>query len=104
MISGRITRKIRMEIRSIIDECASIEEVWGFGSYFRGGCFNDVDILVIIDCERDRLMAMVRHLRERFLELGRELGLKLGLLILTPKEFAERPLRDMDQLILLGSR
>ncbi|WP_431523442.1 nucleotidyltransferase domain-containing protein [Mesorhizobium captivum] len=104
MISGNTTRKIRTEIRSILEGCSSFQSAWGFGSYFRGEAFKDVDILVVVDCERDKLLFLTRQLKAEVLNLERELGMIFDLLILTVREFAQRPLRDMDQMVLLYRR
>lgn len=102
MTFGTITRRIRTEIQFILDECSGLKSVWGFGSYFRGGAFNDVDLLAVVDCDRVELLAITRQVQKRFLELERELGMELHLLVLTSEEFLERPLRDMHQLNLLA--
>lgn len=104
MTFGPTTRRIRTGIRFILDHCSGLQSVWGFGSYFRGDAFNDVDLLTVVDCDRAELVKMTRQVRERFLKMDRELGLTLHLLVLTAEEFSERPLRDMDELVLLGSR
>ncbi|KWV90881.1 hypothetical protein AUC45_05935 [Erythrobacter sp. YT30] len=93
-----------MGIQYILDQCPSLQSVWGFGSYFRGGLFNDIDILAVVDGDRAGLVKRIHQIRECFMGLDREFGLKFNLLILTIEEFSERPLRDMDQLVLLGRR
>lgn len=48
-------------------------------------------------------MSIVRLIRARFDELGRNLAIKFDLTILTHSEFGERPLREMDNLVPLST-
>lgn len=89
------------EIGSILTNFECIEGVWGFGSFFRSVIYNDIDLLVVVNCERGALLATSRTLRFAFDEMAAEIGVPLDLLVLTSREFQERPLREMNELVPL---
>lgn len=101
MTTGLTTRKIRMEIRSILKSHAEIISAWGFGSFFRGERHNDIDVLVVVDCQMSDLLDYSSQLRAAMHKLQGDYQMEIDVLILTMKEFEERPLRDMDQLVSL---
>ena len=47
MNSGHIIKKMKMEIQSVTTELHDIYGVYGFGSFFRGDLYNDIDILIV---------------------------------------------------------
>lgn len=85
----------------MVEGVPAVEAVWGFGSYFRGEAYDDVDVLIVLRCSHEELTGQTRSLRSAFLIAERELKLQFDLLFLTPEEFSSRPLRDMDQLVPL---
>ncbi len=101
MISGTITRKIKTAIQSTVEGFSAVESVWGFGSFFRGDVYNDVDVLIVLSAPREELTELTSALRSAFIIVERDFNLKFDLLFLTPEEFSSRPLRDMDQLVLI---
>jgi predicted nucleotidyltransferase len=77
------------------------------GSYFRGDeDYQDIDLVIVVDCTHSDLLATGREIRNAFARLGRRLGTTFDLTILTPREFVEKPLRDMGtlELLLTGQR
>lgn len=104
MTSGTTIRKIKTAIQSTAEGVLAVESAWGFGSFFRGEAYDDVDILIVLRCSTEELSGLVRSLRSDFLTAEREMKLQFDLLFLTPEEFSSRPLRDMDQLIPLYQR
>jgi predicted nucleotidyltransferase len=75
-----------------------VKSAWGFGSFFRSASYSDIDVLVVVECERDVLLATSRTLRFAFGDVKAAMGVPIDLLILTSREFQERPLREMDEL------
>jgi len=67
--------------------------------YFRGELYCDVDILVVFEPQCDPLLPRYYELRGDLEALGERLGVLFDLTVLTEREFAERPLRDMDSLV-----
>ncbi len=59
--------------------------------------------MVIISCERDKILAVSRRIRSEIRKLGERLSIDFDLLVLTQNEFAERPIRDMDSLVFIYS-
>lgn len=85
-------------IRSIITELDELHSVFGFGSFFRGEKYRDLDVLVVLKPTADALLDNYYAIRARFDILGRALGITFDLLVLTLAEFEERPLREMNSL------
>jgi hypothetical protein len=54
-----------------------------------------------VECERDVMLDISCTLRFAFDDLKAAMGVPLDLLILTSREFQERPLREMDELVPL---
>ena len=63
--------------------------------------YNDVDVLIVLSVPHEELTELTSALRSAFMIAERDLALQFDLLFLTPEEFSSRPLRDMDQLVLL---
>ena len=72
---------------------------WGFGSFFRGEGYHDIDVLVVVAVPEARLLDTARELRAALLEVEHAIGVSIDPLILTDAEFDSSPLRDMRQLI-----
>jgi predicted nucleotidyltransferase len=72
--------------------------VYGFGSFFRGGEYDDVDILFVVNCRHSSLLRVAREIRTEVRNLSEELDQQIDDLVLTSREFGERPLRDMSEL------
>lgn len=90
-----------MAVPSTITGVRDVEAVYGFGSFFRNEMFNDIDLLVVTTAECPDCLATYYAIRQRLLALAAHQGFKLHLVFLTAKEFEERPLREMDQLVAL---
>lgn len=102
-IGYRISR-----VRAVASQVAvlnrSVIGIWGFGSYFRGGPFRDIDLLVCLQTTNSALLVDANRVKlviqDRFIRLG----LSVDVLVFRPKEVRERPLRDMSDLIPLYCR
>ncbi len=57
--------------------------------------------MVVVDCDRNVLLDITRALRSALSEVNVAMGVPLDLLFLTSREFHERPLREMDELVPL---
>jgi predicted nucleotidyltransferase len=101
MISGPTIKKTKMEIRSTLKFCPFVQSAWGFGSFFRGSEFKDIDIVVVLRCPRGQILEYSKIVRYDMRAVGGSLGRQIDVLILTSSEFAERPLREADRLVLL---
>ncbi len=93
-----------MEIRSTITADDAIAAIYGFGSFFRGEEYNDVDLLVVASAGCRDLLALYYTVRSRLMILGKALGFSPHLTFLTAREFEERPLREMNRLVKLWCR
>lgn len=56
------------------------------------------NILFVVDCDTVALLDVSKLVRGETLNLSRTLGCKVDLLVLTPTEFAEKPLKNMHEL------
>lgn len=99
MISGPIIRRIRTEIRSTLEACDRICSVWGFGSFFRQGKFEDIDVLVVVSSNGEQLLSDSKAIRACLLTMERRIGIPIDPLVLTETEFECRPLRDMEEIV-----
>lgn len=88
-----------MEIQSILLKRPEVKDVYGFGSFFRGEPFNDIDILFVLPCEDRSILISVREIRALLHDASRRLRITLHPLILTDREIGEAPLRDMHELV-----
>jgi predicted nucleotidyltransferase len=93
-----------MAIQSLPISRLGVEEVYGFGSFFRGEAFHDIDLVLVVSPDVAGSVALFYELKEKFDQLAASLGAAFDLTVLTRKEFNERPLRDMDQLVRLYTR
>jgi predicted nucleotidyltransferase len=103
-ISGTIIEKIRTEIQSIQRELCEVSHVYGFGSFFRGEDFDDIDVLFVVTGGEETLLNTSRAIRRKMAELSKALGYTIDTLVLTKREMAEKPLRDMSSLRLFSNK
>jgi predicted nucleotidyltransferase len=103
MISGLTIKRIKTEIQIILADSEFVASAWGFGSFFRSSKYNDIDVLVVVECDRNVLLNVSNAIRSAFSDLEASVGVSLDLLILTSREFMERPLIEMDRIVLLYS-
>ena len=91
---------IRAAVWTRLGALDRVSSVWGFGSYFRGENYGDVDILVVVTGEADAgLLSTCSAIRTELLEMGQLIGTPVHPLILTESEFECQPLRDMNELV-----
>ncbi|WP_162527296.1 nucleotidyltransferase domain-containing protein [Sphingomonas solaris] len=91
--------QIKTAIAESLKSHPSVASAWGFGSFFRGEDYHDIDILVVIEATNGRLLDISRAIRTTLLRIEHTIGTSIDLIILTETEFESRPLRDMDQLV-----
>lgn len=100
--TGDITGRIKREILHIQQEVPEVLGIYGFGSFFRGENFNDIDVLFVLRCELSRVLPASKRLRCMVENLSADFGSTFHLLVLTEVEFEEGPLRDTHELILIN--
>jgi predicted nucleotidyltransferase len=90
-----------MAIRFIASANRDVAAVYGFGSFLRGGNYNDIDILVVAHpaC-KDHLAAFYTFL-EGLTNYSCYLHVEFHLTFLMYVEYLERPLLEMDNLTIL---
>lgn len=72
--TGDITGRIKREILYIQQEVPEVLGVYGFGSFFKGGTFNDIDVLFVLRCEFKRVLPASKRLRCMVENLSVEFG------------------------------
>ena len=72
--------------------------MYGFGSFFRTGPFDDVDLLFVVEVNQESLLGKKRFINSLCQELGRCWRVPVDPLVLTTREFSEEPLRDHHEL------
>lgn len=90
-----------MAIQSIASVETKLKAVYGFGSAFRGESFRDIDILAVVGDDQARRLDAYYELRAALEIAVEEYGRPIHLTMLTEPEFRSRPLRDMNQLVMV---
>lgn len=93
---------MRTEIQSLPIRRLRVKAVYGFGSFFRGDTFHDVDLAIILSKPTSQALESYYSLKSEFDNLSLRLGVAFDLSIFTEEEFDTRPLRDMNQLVFLS--
>lgn len=60
------TKAIQQKASTLEAICA----VYGMGSFFRGKTFNDLDLVAVLDCNRDELAGHAKRVHSAFRDLG----------------------------------
>jgi predicted nucleotidyltransferase len=87
-----------MVIRSITSIERHLEAVFGFGSFFRGEPFRDIDILAVTSGQNTDTLLTYYLLSDALEPIAVRAGHPVHLTMFTPDEFSARPLRDMHEL------
>ncbi len=91
-----------MEIQQIIPVLPDNCEVYGIGSFFEGQhIFRDIDF-VVVTSDSITPAYSTNEFRKAALKAGQELDVKFDITVFTRSEFAQRPLLNMDKLVLLA--
>jgi len=94
-------RKIKTAIDTIILNL-DVNSAYGFGSFFRGELFRDVDILFTTEISDEKLPDLHRSLSAHLSELSLSIGYPVDFTLLTRDEFSSAPLRDHAKLVKLA--
>lgn len=100
--SGAMSELTKAAIAESLRRHHSVQSAWGFGSFFRGEDYHDIDVLVVVAAPQDRLLDTAREVRVALIEIEQMIGVPIDPLILTESEFESRPLRDMDELVRIA--
>lgn len=90
---------MRKAIRLTFSALRSIEAVYGFGSFFRGEQYRDIDLVFVLAASCEEPLKVFECLRESCRDLSALFGVELDATVLTSSEFCERPFRDMETLV-----
>jgi predicted nucleotidyltransferase len=93
---------MRTEIRSLPIRLLGVKAIYGFGSFFRGERFHDIDLAVVLSRSTSRGLASYYELKAEIDRLAGRLGVIFDLSVFTEDELALRPLHDMHELLLLA--
>lgn len=97
-MSDLILMAIQQMLSTLPNEC----EIYGIGSFFEGlKKFRDVD-LVIVTSDSSTPAYSTSRFRQSALQAGRELDISFDITVFTRSEFARKPLRNTDKLVLLA--
>jgi predicted nucleotidyltransferase len=99
---GSTAGEIEREIQYITQNFPEIRNIYGFGSFFRNQSFHDIDLLFVLSINDGSILRTSNKIRSLLSDLSSKLGVTLHPLILTEREFAEAPLRDMQEIVSLS--
>lgn len=91
------------DIQAIAGNTPEIEEVYGFGSFFRSSNPHDCDLLVMVKSQHKN-GSIHKKLHQLFSSLEKILNLPIDLVIVTADEFSTMPLDERDSLVSIYSR
>jgi predicted nucleotidyltransferase len=94
---------MRTEIQSLPIRQLGVKAIYGFGSFFRGKPFNDIDLAIVLSDSTSRGLLSYYELKSETDRLAVRFGIVFDLNVFTEDEFGQRPLRDMDELLPLAS-
>ena len=101
MSSGLTKKLIQTELTRSLTGVPQIDAVFGFGSFFRGEPFNDIDLALVFKEDCENTLATYELVLSRLKEADERLGVRLHVTPFTAKEFRERPLREHASLVPL---
>ena len=104
MNTGLTKSQIESEVLRAVAGESQIEAVFGFGSFFRGEAFTDVDLAIIFTEDCSDTLAVYEQLIPNLKLAQDSLGVRFDITPLTVSEFRQRPLRDQNRLVLLFQR
>lgn len=87
---------MKTEIRSITAELHDIYGVYGFGSFFQGELYNDIDVLIVASPVCRDTLSLFYSAKERLQKIDQSLDIDITLL--TYSEFLAKPLLEIDSL------
>ncbi len=90
------------EIQFIRTKEPNLIKVYGFGSFFRFHNPSDCDLLLVIKNDCSNLASIHSELSKYFHKIGKKLGVKFDLTILTEREDSRKPLMEHNKLIPLS--
>lgn len=85
---------MKLVVQNLMKRVPNAVSAHGFGSFFRGEPFNDIDLVIVLDAEADDISRSASILRSVFSEASNALSVQFDLVTLTVKEFSEKPLRE----------
>ena len=104
MNSGLTKNLIQTELAQSLTGIQQIDAVFGFGSYFRGEPFNDIDLALVFKEDCENVLETYELVLSRLKEATDRLGVRLHITPFTAREFQERPLREHALLVPLLPR
>lgn len=72
--------------------------MYGFGSFFRGGGYNDIDILLVSTLDATSPLSTYKSCRETLKKLSKKWNVEIDITFLTYGEYLQKPLREHDSL------
>lgn len=92
-------KKMTKDVKSILSKMPPEWNFFGFGSFFCSqGPFEDVDIVAVAPDDGEESMRYYELLYAELAVAREKYGIRFDLTMLTEVEFAQNPLRDMNNL------
>lgn len=88
-----------MAIRSSLSEKSDLFGVFGFGSFFRGSEYNDIDLLLVSTPDARYPLRVYQNARLSLKELSLKYRVEFDITFLTYSEHQAKPLREHQSLV-----
>lgn len=85
-------------IQDIATKLPDIVAVYGFGSFFRGTIYKDIDLVFVVKNSCSNRLLVLRELRELTAATEIHLGIPIDIIFLTETEFQGEPLMESNNL------
>lgn len=103
MNGGPTISEIQKEVRNIFTAVKGLDSAWGFGSFFRGVPFSDIDLLFVTTSSNTDTLSTYYSIVRRLSTFENARSVDFHVVLLTFDEFRSRPLREMTTLFPLTS-
>ena len=85
-------------IQATFSVLPEISRAFGFGSYFRGEKYNDIDLLFLTESKIEELVPILRKLANLADRIEKKTGSVIHFTLLTEAEFHGHPVNDSPEL------
>jgi predicted nucleotidyltransferase len=87
--TGMSREEMAQTVVNILTKVPRAKAVYGFGSFFRGEAFRDIDLVLVVDAAGAQLMHSAAQARDQLRALSNSFNVPFDLTVFTASEMAE---------------